>query len=94
MKTSDHEVESLKQALNDEAAKMRERADKLDSLAKTMVSQIRLNQSTPHTFEFVAQEAIDVITHRSSVMPQTIARQSAACAAIAAVEWAEKQRTA
>lgn len=94
MKTTDHDFYSLKQALRDEAAMMRERAKRLDSLTTRITAEVKDKTATAGSFSFVGQEAIDIITHRSTVMPQQIARQAATCAAQAAVEWDEKRRIA
>lgn len=94
MKTTDHNFDSLKRALRDEAVMMRERAKRLDSLATRITAEVKNGTASAGSFSFVAQEAVDIITHRSTVMPQQIARQAAICYGIAAVEWTEQQRIA
>lgn len=94
MKTTDHNVTRLKEELRAEAKKMRERARHLDDLAAVVHRNVKDGYSNVHTFEYVAQQAISEITHRSSVMPQSIARYCTLLAADAAVEWAEKERIA
>lgn len=94
MKTTDHNIETLQRHLKEEAADLRRRAERLESLSQTLVSSVRTEVATVHTFEFVAQEAIDIITHRSNVHPQSIARVCSSLAADAAVEWADAQREA
>lgn len=94
MKTTDHNVENLRRSLRDEANVLRQRAKRLDALATNVKEQVRSGIATVHTFEFVAQEAIDIVTHRSNIHPQTIARVCASLAADAAVEWANNQTAA
>lgn len=91
MKITDHNIETLRRHLKDEADAMRERAKRLDDLAFAVKKDVKAGVATVHTFEFVAQEAIDIMTHRSNVHPQSIARVCASLAADAAVEWVEKQ---
>lgn len=87
MKTTDHNVDYLRRCIRDEATMMRQRAKRLDALASRMNAEVKEGTATAGTFSFVAQEAVDIITHRSTVFPQAIARQAATCAADAAVEW-------
>lgn len=94
MKTTDHNIDYLRRSLRDEATSLRERAKRLDSLASQMVENVREGLATVYTFEYVAQEAISTVTHRSNVHVQSIARYGALAAADAAVEWAEKKRAA
>jgi hypothetical protein len=89
MKKSDHNVETLTRHLRDEANSLRERAKKLDALTTHMTKSVVSKDYSPHTFEFIAQEAIDITTHRSNVHLPGIARTAAALAAEAAVEWAD-----
>lgn len=92
MKTTDHNIETLARSIRSEATACRERAKRLDRLASQMNTDVRTGHATVHTFEFVAQEAIDIMTHRSNVFPQTIARTAASAAADAAVEWTKAAR--
>lgn len=94
MKTTDHNIETLRRHLQTEANVMRERAKRLDRLATALTNDVKAGTATMHTFEFIAQEAIDIITHRSNVHPQSIARTCASLAADAAVEWVEAQAKA
>lgn len=94
MKTTDHNVENLRRSLRDEAAAMRARAKELDALATNVTKQIKSGIAAVHTFEYIGQEAISIITHRSSVHAEIIVRSCATLAAEAAVEWVEAQRVA
>lgn len=89
MKTTDHNIENLRRHLKDEANWMRMRAKRLDALSTNVKDLVAAGTATVHTFEFVAQEAIDIMTHRSNVHPQSVARVCASLAADAAVEWAK-----
>lgn len=89
MKTSDHTVQELLRHLKDEAVSLRERAKRLETLATWTTEAIKDGPVTPHAFEFLAQEAIDVVTHRSNVHLQFIARSCTTLAAEAAVDWAK-----
>ena len=91
MKTTDHNVDYLCRSLHGEAESLRSRIIRLENLAKQVKRDVRDGAATVHTFEFVAQEAIDISTHRSNVFLSSIARTCASLAADAAVEWAEKQ---
>lgn len=91
MKTTDHNVDYLRRSLRDEAEAMRARAARLDALAQSVKTWVQDGTANVHGFEFVAQEAIDIITHRSNVHPQTIARTCASLAADAAVEFVQAQ---
>jgi hypothetical protein len=93
MKTTDHNIDYLRRSLRDEAVSLRERAKRLDKLATQMVEDVRSGDATVYTFEYVSQEAISTVTHRSNVHVQMIARYGALAAADAAVEWAQKRIT-
>lgn len=94
MKTTDHNVEQLKRHLKEEADALRARAERLDELSAATIVAVRRQSSTAHTFEYVAQEAISIITHRSNVHPESIARTCVSLAAEAAAEWVKAQAVA
>jgi len=87
MKITDHNVEQLSRHLREEAAACRYKADRLEGLATTMIEDVQAKAVTGHTFEFIAQEAVDIMTHRSNVHPQFIARTCVSLGMEAAEEW-------